>query len=112
MRRTSETLPMDGLKADPRILRQSAQKLLDAMDGMMWALQNMPDGEGLRNSLVGCKSELGRALESIGYTLKVRPGFKTVVTKIRQPRQQEMSMAARAATRIIVSSETPDDLKR
>lgn len=99
---------MDGLKADPRTLRQSAQKLLDAMDGMMWAVQNMPDGEGLRNSLVECKSELGRVVESIGCTLKVRPGFKTVVTKIRQPRQtQEMSLAARAATRIIISSK-PD----
>jgi len=143
MRRISQTLPMDGLKADSRILRASAQKLLDAMDGMMWALQNMPDGEGLRNSLVECKSELGRAMESIGYTLKVRPGFKTVVTKIRQPRQdtpvmkhhppqdapvmkyhppqeaapprqetdfprQEMSLAARAATRIIISlNQTP-----
>lgn len=106
MRRISRILPMDGPEADPRILRQSAQKLLDAMDGMMWALQNMSDGEDLRNSLVGCKSKLRRALESIGYTLKVRPGFKTVVTKIRQPRQ-EMSMAARAATRIIVSSENP-----
>jgi len=97
---------MDGPKADPRILRASAQKLLDAMDGMMWALQSMPDGEGLRNSLVECKSELGRALESIGYTLKVRPGFKTVVTKIRQPRQQETSTAAKAATRLIVSSKS------
>lgn len=104
MRRTSKDLHItDGLKADPGILRTSAQKLLDAIDGMMWALQNMPDGEGLRNSLVECKSELRGALESIGYTLRVRPGFKTVVTKIRQPRG-EMSVAARAATRIILSS--------
>lgn len=109
MRRTSQNLHItDGLRADPSLVRQMAQKLLDAMDGMMWALQNMPDGDDLRNSLVRCKSELGRSLESIGYTLKVRPGFKTVVTKIRQPRRQEpTSMAASAATRIIISSRCP-----
>ncbi len=130
MRRTSQNLHItDGLRADPTLVRKMAQNLLDAMDGMMWALQNMPDGESLRNSIVRCKSELGTALESIGYTLKVRPGFKTVVTKIRQPRQDEsaeeiypfptttptpapvprpeMSLAAAIALRIITSIKHP-----
>ena len=128
MRRTSQNLHItDGLRADPAFVRKMAQTLLDAMDGMMWALQNMPDGESLRNSIVGCKSELGTVLESIGYILKVRPGFKTVVTKIRRPRQDEpaeeiypfpappqapapqpeMSSAATTAARIITSIKRP-----
>lgn len=126
MRRTSQNLHItDGLRADPALVRKMAQNLLDAMDGMMWALQNMPDGESLRNSIVRCKSELAKALESIGYTLKVRPGFKTVVTKIRQPRQDESAeiypfpqpetrpeislprAASRAASRIIMSIKHP-----
>ncbi len=86
MRRTSRVLRGE-LRVDPPILRKSAQRLVVAIDDMLWTLQNMPDGDKLRSSLVGCKTELDAALESIGYTLKVRGGFRTVVTKIRQPRQ-------------------------
>lgn len=87
-----------GLRADGRTVKSAAQKLVDGIDGMLWALQSMSEGDDLRAHLVECKSKLKDMLEAVGYTLKVQGGFKTTVTKVRKPRS---TRASRAADRII-----------
>ena len=89
----SHTTGPDGLRASRQVVRRSAQTLADAIDRMLWAVQNMPEADALRRHLVGCKAELSRAIESSGYTLEVRDGFATKVRKRRS-----LSLAASVAS--------------
>ena len=91
----------DGLRASRTIVRRSAQALARAIDGMLWAVQNMPEADALRRHLVGCKAELNRALKSSGYTLEVQDGFSTKVRKVRP------LAASIAAARIVRASRCP-----
>jgi hypothetical protein len=86
----------DGLRASRQVVRRSAQALADAIDRALWSFQNMPEAGALRRSLVGCKAELDRALESSGYALEVRDGFATRVRK-RRPLSLAAAVASAAA---------------
>jgi ppGpp synthetase/RelA/SpoT-type nucleotidyltranferase len=86
-----------GLRASRQVVRRSAQALADAIDRVLWAFQNMPEADALRRCLVGCKSELDRALESSGYVLEVRDGFSTKVRKRLSIAASVASAAARIA---------------
>lgn len=99
------------LRADVKHIRQAAQKLVDAINGMLWAVQNISGSEQLRNDLVGCSHSLKRAIEPHGLTLAVKPGFQTAVIKLddgrRRPNGAEMEpeqlglMAGRIASQIL-----------
>jgi len=103
-RKNADFSQAPALRADLRTVKRSAQALVDGIDGMLWAAQNMPEADGLRDQLVACKANLKATLEALGYTLKVKGGFKTTVTKVRQPRKPAVAPAASAAMRIIRAS--------
>jgi len=103
-RKNADFSPAPALRADLRTVKRSAQALVDGIDGMLWAAQNMSEADELRSQLVSCKASLKTTLEALGYTLKVKGGFKTTVTKVRQPRKPAPTPAASAALRIIRAS--------
>lgn len=82
------------LRADGNHIRQAAQKLVDAINSMLWAMQNISGSEDLRNDLVGCSHSLKKAIEPHGFTLAVKPGFQTAVVRKddgrRRPNETEM----------------------
>jgi len=111
-RKIADLMAAPALRADVRTVKRSAQALVDGIDGMLWAVQNMPEADELRGDLVACKGKLGQMLEQIGYALKVKGGFKTTVMKVRQPRSQPARAAATAAARIFSAAEDLADLAR
>ncbi len=76
------------LHADGNHIRQAAQKLVDAINGMLWAVQNMPGSTRLRNHLVDCSHSLKKAIEPLGLTLVVKPGFQTSVVRTDDGRRK------------------------
>lgn len=83
-----ESADDSSLRADGNHIRQAAQKLVDAINGMLWAMQNISGSEQLRNDLVGCSHSLKSAIEPHGLTLVVRPGFQTRVVKLDDGRRK------------------------
>lgn len=77
------------LRADENHIRQAAQKLVDAINSMLWAVQNIPDSAQLRSDLVGCSHSLKKAIEPHGLTLVVKPGFQTSVVKLDDGRRKQ-----------------------
>lgn len=76
------------LRADGNHIRQAAQKLVDAINGMLWAVQNIEDSAQLRSDLVGCSHSLKEAIKPLGLTLVVKPGFQTSVVKLDDGRRK------------------------
>ena len=104
----------ESLRADGNHIRQAAQKLVDAINGMLWAIQNTPESEQLRNDLVGCSHSLKKAIEPHGFTLAVKPGFQTAVVRMddgrRRPNESKMEPEQLGLAASKVASQILSDL--